>query len=269
MKHLRALQACALVGVVVVTIAACGSDSKGKSGSTTTTKPAPASEPLEGTRWNLEDTAALPLAGVAVTATFADGAVDGSSGCNQYSGTYETKGDGGLTIAGEIASTRIACEPGPTEVERAYLERLPQVKSYVISGTTLTLRDSADKTILVYQASQGATEIVGKWTVTTFYTGSAVQSVADGSLLTAEFKADQVVGDGGCNSFSGPYEVTGSDIKMGPFVSTLRACEDEALQTQENQYTEALQLATKFEVRGNTLALTRADGGVAVTFKKG
>jgi heat shock protein HslJ len=268
MKLSRTLRYGALLALLAVAVVACGSDSKGSSGSSTTTAP-PAGAPLEETRWNLQDTGSLPLNGVAVTATFADGSVDGSSGCNQYGATYETKGKSGLVIGPQIMSTQVGCEPGPTAVEHEYLQRLPETKSYVISGKTLTLRDSAGASLLVYKASDGATEIIGKWTVTTLYTGDAVQSVANGSLLTADFKTQQVVGNGGCNAISGPYVVTGSAIKVGPFASSLRACPNSALQTQEQQFMNAMELATNFRITGNTLSLTRADGGVAVTFVRG
>ena len=87
-------------------------------------------------------------------------------------------------------------------------------------------------------------------------------------MLTADFKDSQVSGESGCNSFGGPYEVKGSTIKLGPFRSTLKACTDPVLSTQEQKYLAALGLATTFQVTGASLELFRADGGIAATFDR-
>ena len=79
----------------------------------------------------------------------------GSSGCNSYRGPFTVNGTS-LTIGPEIAGTRKACAPAPTAVEQAYLARLPQVASYEITGTTLTLRSKSGATLLVYEASDAA-----------------------------------------------------------------------------------------------------------------
>lgn len=94
----------------------------------------------------------------------------------------------------------------------------------------------------------------------------------------AHFASNKVSGASGCNSYSasytvdgnsfgGPYEVTGDTITLGPLASTPRACADDAVQTQEQQYFAALALATTYQVTGNRLELFRADGGIAVSFE--
>jgi heat shock protein HslJ len=162
----------------------------------------------------------------------------------------------------------VGCPPAPTAVEQEYRTRLPQVTSYVIKGRTLTLQDGTDTALLVYDATDGASAITGKWTATSYYTGTAIQSAEIGSTLTADFKGGQVSGESGCNSFGGPYEVSGSTIKLGPFRSTLKACTDPVLATQEQKYVAALELATTYQVTGARLELFRADGGIAATFDR-
>ncbi|MGZ4753779.1 MAG: META domain-containing protein [Acidimicrobiia bacterium] len=208
----------------------------------------------------------VPTRGVSVTAEFADGRMTGDSGCNAYNAPYRTTRNE-ITIGPQIASTQMACAPERAAVEQAYLARLPRVKTFTITGRTLTLRRDK-RVLLAYDAADGAAAIVGKWTATSLYTGSAVQSVALGSTLTAEFDAGQVSGDSGCNTFGGPYEANGTTIKLGPLHTTLRACAEAALQTQEQQYQAALEQATTFSVTGERLDLFRADGGIAATFEK-
>jgi heat shock protein HslJ len=226
--------------------------------------------PLVGTNWVLTDKSALgvSLSGVAVTASFAEDTLAGESGCNAYNTSYSVNGRR-MTIGADIATTLRACPPGPAAVERAYLTLLPKTASFEISGSTLSLSDKNGKQLLVYRASTGAKALRGRWNVTAYYSGNAITSVVGNARLTAVFTSRNVSGNGGCNSFSGPYRASGSAIQIGPLASTLRLCGNAALDTQEAQYLSALQLATTFRVTGPQLVLLRADGGIAVELAGG
>ena len=256
----------AVVGLLLVLVAECSSNGSDGTASSVTK---PAGTPLVGTPWGLSSATDLgvPATDVTVTAVFKGGVLTGNSGCNGYSTAYQLNGSK-LTISAQIRGTLVGCPAGPTAVEQGYRARLPQVKSYEIKGKTLTLLGSKGTALLVYTATDGASAIVGQWTATSYYTGTAIQSVEVGSTLTADFKAGDVSGESGCNSFGGPYEVKGSTIKLGPFRSTLKACTDPVLQTQEQKYLAALELATTYEVTATNLQLFRADGGIAATFDK-
>ena len=107
----------------------------------------------------------------------------------------------------------------------------------------------------------------GGWNATSYYTGSAVQSVEPGSTLTLQFADARVSGDGGCNTFDGGYRVQGVDrIHIGPLA--LRACADPALNDQETRYLAALQLAVRYRVTGRSLTLYRPGGTIATTFER-
>ena len=68
--------------------------------------------------------------------------------------------------------------------------------------------------------------------------------VEPGTNVTVQFAEDNSLnGFGGCNSFFGPYELTGDQIKIGPLGSTMMACEKGM--TQESIVTSALQQAYK------------------------
>jgi heat shock protein HslJ len=80
--------------------------------------------------------------------------------------------------------------------------------------------------------------------------------VAPGSSVTLQFEADgQVGGSGGCNSYGGQYEVQDNTISFSQIMSTLRACADESVNQQEQQYFQALQTAGRFEVAGDQLTI--------------
>ncbi len=96
---------------------------------------------------NLKDV----LTDTRITAEFvsSEGTVEGSAGCNSYSGSYEVK-DSQLSIPGPIAATEMYCmEPeGVMEQERQYLEILQAAKSYSVEDGELQINCGGQ--VLVY-----------------------------------------------------------------------------------------------------------------------
>jgi heat shock protein HslJ len=223
--------------------------------------------PLRGTNWVLTDRVSIgtPLDDVAVNAVFGAKRVEGSSGCNGYSNSYTTDGSR-MSIEDDGVSTQIACGGAADKVERKYRAALVRVGRFRIRGTTLTLSTRTGRRLLVYRASKGAEALRGSWDVNSVYTGTAVSSPVPGSTLTLEFGANQVSGKSGCNSFGGPFEVSGTDgISIGPLTTTLIGCLDPAISAQEHEYLAALGLAKTYRVTGNSLTLFRDGGTIAVT----
>lgn len=258
----------AAVAVVLLLAAACGDDDD--TVNSVASDGASRGTPLEGTTWVLSADAPLGVAleAIAVTAQFQDGRLSGHSGCNRYTASYTLDGDS-LSIGPDIGGTRMACPPAQMAVEQAYLGRLPQATGFAIDGTTLTLTDDQDKTILRYEATEGSEAIQGDWEVTSYYAGTAITSVLGGVTMTATFEDGTVSGNTGCNSFNGPYEIDGQNITIGPLASTLAACPTPELSTQETNYLNALQLAKTFQVTGDQLDLFREGGTYAVSFVSG
>jgi heat shock protein HslJ len=97
-------------------------------------------DPLDGTSWVLVGYGlAAPLPGTQITATFENGEVRGSSGCNTYGGSYEVKGDN-ISVT-EIFMTEMACmDPeGVMEQEQTYLEYLSGVATFRVSHGQLQM----------------------------------------------------------------------------------------------------------------------------------
>ena len=212
------IQRGAIVAAIVTAAAACGGGGS-SSGS------AADNVPLVGTSWALnDDSLGVPMGDTSVSAHFASNTVSGASGCNSYNAAYNVDGNS-MTIGPDIATTRRACEAGPTAVEHAYLGQLLKVTSYTIKGSTLSLSGKSGKVLLSFGAST-AHDIVGTWTVTGYYTGTAVQSVIVGTSLTADFSATRVSGEGGCNSFSGPTRQPARRSRSVPAVAPNRHRDD-------------------------------------------
>ena len=109
------------------------------------------------------------------------------------------------------------------------------------------------------------------WEVTGYDDGSqTLTGVLAGTTITADFGEDgTMVGNSGCNDYSGPYKVTGNQIGIGPLSSTRKACSDPAgVMEQEGQYLAALENAQVFAVDGTTLELREVDGAVMAKFTK-
>lgn len=83
-----------------------------------------------------------------------DGNLSGNAGCNSYAGGYAMSGS---TLAiGNLVTTLMFCpEPGVMDLERTYLEFLPRITRYSISGNELTLSDPNGTINLVYDTTPG------------------------------------------------------------------------------------------------------------------
>jgi heat shock protein HslJ len=100
---------------------------------------------LEGTSWVVESIGgASPAPASAPTMIFGeDGSVSGSSGCNQYSGTFRTDGDA-ITIS-QLASTMMACEDERMAVEAAFSAALSGSSAWRLGEDgRLTLSGASD-----------------------------------------------------------------------------------------------------------------------------
>ncbi len=81
------------------------------------------------------------------------------------------------------------------------------------------------------------------------------QGVIDTIQATLTFpEAGRVAGNGSCNRFFGPAEMSGDTIKLGPLASSRMAC-PEAVMNQEKKYLDALQAAERLEQKDADLLL--------------
>jgi putative lipoprotein len=112
-------------------------------------------DPLNGTSWVLETYGkSSPIPGTTITASFEDGRVRGSAGCNTYQGAYEV--DGESIEFSEIAWTLMACmDPeGVMEQEQRVMAILGGVERYELTGGNLILRRADHEMLLFAPASQ-------------------------------------------------------------------------------------------------------------------
>ena len=116
------------VVLVGIFLTACGGDM------------APSGDPLEGTSWKLVFyRKSQVMDGADITASFSEGQVNGSAGCNSYFGAYTIKG-GEITFE-QLGSTEMFCmEPdGIMDFEQMYLAWLMDAQTYRLTDDQLMI----------------------------------------------------------------------------------------------------------------------------------
>jgi heat shock protein HslJ len=254
------------VGLVV----AVGCDSNGPPKGSASSSSAPA-DALTGTAWTLltyQDASrqAAPAAAIPpATLTFARGGnLNGSTGCNQFSGTYSLTGAKLTLTLGPM--TQIACaDPGLQAQETAIVQGIPKVTGFEITGSDLALSDAND--LLLFSYSANSTALQGTaWKVTGLNTGKAVESTAAIQTLTANFTIGGLfTGFGGCNNLSATYATSGAvGVSISQLTSTSLPCPKDAAPL-EARYRSALARVATYEINGDQLTLRATDGTTQVT----
>jgi heat shock protein HslJ len=88
------------------------------------------------------------------------------------------------------------------------------------------------------------------------------------SAASLSFAAQgQLSGSTGCNSFTGTYTATGSDLRLTLGAMTQKACVSPVLQTQEQALTTQLPLVTTYTVHNGLLTLTGSNGTDLLVYK--
>ncbi len=242
--------------VVVALVTGCGGDEEGGSDAGA----------LEGQPWVLTSGIDVPqdVAVVWPSATFEDGTVGGSTGCNQYSGPYTV--DGASLEIGQLASTQMACAPPADRIEQSYVAALGRVAGWRVDGEQLVLTDADDAELLRYASATPE----GAWDVTGLLRDDASVSPLEATELTARFAEDgSLSGSSGCNRYTTSYTTDKGSIEIEPPAGTKKACAEPAgVMEQESAYLAALPSAVSYRVSGSVLELLDADGKRLVTFTR-
>ncbi|MDA0181252.1 META domain-containing protein [Solirubrobacter phytolaccae] len=209
---------------------------------------------LEGTPW--------VVASGEASASFTDGTLSGSDGCNRYTTSYTIDGD--TLRLGAIVTTKMACEPARMERADAFRAALERASRWRVEDEELTLLDDAgDEQLRLRGASP-----LGSWTLTSFLQGDAVTGPVDGAELTANFVDGTVSGSTGCNTYKAPYTLRGKALTIASPQATEIACSRPELTEQEALYLKALPLTASYTVAGSTLTLLTKAGTIVATYAR-
>lgn len=218
---------------------------------------------LAGTSWLLIATEDMPAEPNA-TMVFADDTVSGTTGCNRYHGPYTYDSDTGSLQVGAMAVTRMAGPPEAMATEQKMLTVLS-------TRLNVELDDLLDRLIIsgpdgfLLLVRLAPADLIGTWEINAIHwpERQAIMSV-QGRLLAA-IDNDRITGTGGCNSFNGRVEMGPNSMRIGPLMSTLKACSGDGVMEQEQALFRALETTRSYRLDGrDRLDLLRDDGGIAV-----
>lgn len=227
---------------------------------------------LEGPTWRLASVThadgqlrAVPNR-VEATATFANGSVSGSGGCNRYTASYTA--DAGMLTIGLAASTMMACPKPQTAVEQPFMAALAATMTYKIEAGQLSWLGAGGQTIATFKVQQPTALKGVTWRATVYNNGrGAAVSLIDGSQITALFGADGTLsGSAGCNRYRATYSTQGSVMIIQTPTATRKMCSTpDGVMQQEGEYLKALTTAATYTIQGQQLELrTAADALVAL-----
>lgn len=222
---------------------------------------------LDNSAWSLQRLdGQAPLQDARPTLRFDDGRVEGSDGCNSFSGSY-TAGGGRLRIDDDLVQTRRGCAPWVMEQAQEYVQALRRARRHEVSGDSLSLHDDAGRRLAVFVRQRASRLRDSSWVVSAYNNGrEAVTSVVGGTTLTLAFESDgRLAGSSGCNDFRGSYTVDGGRLRLGPVASARRHCaQPPGTMEQERRYVDALESVASYRIDGDRLELRTAGGALAV-----
>jgi len=96
---------------------------------------------------------------------------------------------------------------------------------------------------------------------------NVTQPTIPGVAITAIFDdAGGLGGNAGCNTYNGPYTVTGNQLAAGPLIAGRVSCAED-VNAQEQAYLTALQSAATFTINGGQLVIYDASGTEALRYR--
>jgi heat shock protein HslJ len=253
MKRLVML-GCALLSITAVMLTGCGSSADGKL--------------LEAQDWRattIEYNAYTAPADI--TAKFADGKISGSTGLNQFDGTYVLEPNRRISMKVAV-TTKVAGTSEAALNETQYLQALASAKSYAADDKTLTLFSTTGLAVASFEANVAPPLVGTTWKMLAFNKGNGALVQPDASsAVTVSFGPDgKLSGSAGLAGYEAKYSVSGSTLKLtSPLVSQQAGTPN--LAVQDTAFLAALQKAASFEVVGNKLTLKNAAGAVAVQYQ--
>ena len=251
--------------VIALLVAACGGTPGGGTSSASAPAASGATTPLAGTSWTMASVAGAPAKPGGLLAFAAGRQLSGSTGCNDFAGTYAQAGGALAITIGPV--TAKGC-PDLEAQEAAVLAALPRTASFSSDGRTLKLLDGAGKELLGYGHVDASSLVGPAWEVTGINNGNqAVSSVIVGSTVTATFAPDGTVsGSAGCNAYSAAYTLNGDALEVQPAAATRKFCgTPDGVMEQETAFFQALERSTSVETVSNGVTLRDATGAIQLT----
>lgn len=195
----------------------------------------------------------LLVPGSQVRLSFQAGRVGAGAGCNSMGGRYAIDGD--MLVAGQLATTEMACDRLLMEQDE-WLVSLLGGANITLEGDTLRLAARGVRlTLLDREVADPDRPLTGtRWVVDGLVSAGAVSSVPVGVVATLTFGPDRVDVEAGCNRGGGPVSIADAALGFGPIALTKMACSADAMAV-ERAVTAVLEGQVAYAIEGPTLTL--------------
>jgi heat shock protein HslJ len=226
-------------------------------------------EDLEGRTYESTEVRGRDLVdGTTVTVSFAGGQLGASAGCNSMSGPARWH-EGRLEVAGQLATTMIAC-PADLQAQDEWLAGLlTSSPSLSLAGSTLTIGEEPGLTLeeVADLPVEGT-----RWALESLVDGDSVSSVPTdlGAELTIRTDGTRLDVSTGCNEGAAPVTVQPSrapssgTLSVGALATTDMTCPQVA-RGIEAHVLAVLEGEVAYEVDGDRLTLTKDGLGLVLT----
>lgn len=135
------------------------------------------------------------------------------------------------------------------------------------AAETATDQSQEEAVVMTEEPEVPATDESGSLIGTAWWVEDILAAgVVDNSRTTIMFTEDgAAAGNGGCNRFTGGYELDGENISFGQLAGTMMAC-PEALMNQDRDFHDALGQVTSWRIDSETglLHLQNQDGETVI-----
>ena len=207
-----------------------------------------------------------PVTGEPITLTFRDGLVGADAGCNHLGG--EADATGGVLRVPQLRSTAMGCS-SPLGDQDVWLSALLSANpTWTLAGPTLVLStDSGSVTFTEDTPDTSTVEGTG-WRLSGLLVGGdAVGSVPEGVDAWMVLQDGRLMARTGCNSGSGAYTLSGTQLTVESFTVTEIGCTDAGVAEVERSMLQVLQGVSTVTPDGDqlTLTTTQAPNGLVFT----
>ena len=105
------------------------------------------------------------------------------------------------------------------------------------------------------------------WALESYKDRGAMSGITGDISIDALFEGGMVSGNSGINTYSAPYETSGSSLTIGPAVTTMMAGPEEIMAV-EQAYLAALRQASSYTAMEDSLTIFDADGSELLSYMK-
>lgn len=203
--------------------------------------------------------------GTQVRLAFDDGGLGASAGCNSIGGDYRIEEDVLVFEGGSM--TEMGCDPDRHAQDDWLVAFLASRPSVALDGADLLLTSGGTSVALTdREVAEPDLPMTGTtWTVDTIITGDSASSVPAGAVATFSFAEDgRVEVSTGCNSGSGTYDATDTELRFTDVSVTEMACAGAAGALEAAVLPILGADVVEYEIEAGRLTLQAADGGLSL-----